>query len=279
MVKRSVSAQTSNVSDLDASYNEGLRKAFVQAIDLFVSTSLRQLCVDRRRVCLPGPKGDKGDEGYQGRPGSVGELGAPGRGGTPGRPGKVGPKGERGDEGQLGDKGSRGERGMIGQKGSKGDNGIMGLPGMKGQQGSKGDRGGTGDSGFMLPRACSSKQITTLTNVKRKISVPRKGSNYRCDSGSQSDFEPGEWHRFADNVGVRMPETCSPLDTCGTAATGWLKGGHPSLIGQEVSRVVCFSYNSCCEWEVTIQVINCGSFYIYKLPSTPNCYLGYCSDA
>ena len=281
VVRRSVSdlTQSSNVSSFDAWYSDGLRKTLVQAVDYFVSTSLRQLCVDRRRVCLPGPKGDRGEEGYQGRPGAVGELGLPGRDGMTGRPGKVGPKGERGSGGISGGKGSKGDMGRIGQRGPSGDTGLAGLPGMKGEPGSKGEKGNKGDGGFMLPRSCSSKMVRTMTDVRRKISIPHKGDTYRCDSGKQNDFYPGEWHRFADNVGLRMPEACSPAETCGTAATGWLKGGHPSLIGQEVSRVVCFSYDSCCQWQVTIQVINCGSFYLYKLPSTPNCYLGYCSDA
>jgi hypothetical protein len=280
VVRRSVSdVSQPNVSSFDAWYTDGLRKALTQAVDYFVSTSMRQLCVNRRRICLPGPKGDKGEEGYQGRPGTIGEPGIPGRDGIAGPPGKVGPKGQRGSHGRSGEKGVKGEMGKTGQRGSSGPLGLAGLPGSKGEPGIKGDKGHKGDGGFMLPRACSSKTVRTLTDVRRKISNQHQGAAYRCDSGKNNDFYPGEWHRFADNVGLRMPETCSPAGTCGTAVTGWLKGGHPSLIGQEVSRVVCFSYDSCCQWQVMIQVINCGSFYLYKLPSTPNCYLGYCSDA
>ena len=74
-----------------------------------------------------------------------------------------------------------------------------------------------------------------------------------------------------------MPETCTPGKHCGTHASGWLNGSHPNVVGQSVQRTVCFSFdNNCCLTQTTIEIINCGMYYVYNLPSTPGCYLAYC---
>ena len=75
-----------------------------------------------------------------------------------------------------------------------------------------------------------------------------------------------------------MPEKCTSEKYCGTNASGWLKGSHPSVIGQKFSRTVCFSFSgSCCYLQTSVEVINCGQYYIYNLPNTPICALTYCA--
>ncbi|CAH3186610.1 unnamed protein product, partial [Porites evermanni] len=93
-----------------------------------------------------------------------------------------------------------------------------------------------------------------------------------CDSG----IGPG-WFRFEGSAGTRMPTSCPPTYRCGTDATGWLNGGHPTVADGQVSRQVCFHWSgSCCLWSTNIKVRNCGSYYVYYLNGTPTCDLRYC---
>ena len=93
-----------------------------------------------------------------------------------------------------------------------------------------------------------------------------------CDSG----IGPG-WFRFEGSAGTRMTTLCPPGYRCGTHATGWLNGGHPTVADGQVSRQVCFHYSqNCCHWSTNIKVRNCGSYYVYYLNGTPNCSLRYC---
>ena len=112
----------------------------------------------------------------------------------------------------------------------------------------------------------------SLNSGERKITYTNGVSN--CDDG----IGPG-WFRFEGSAGTRMPTSCPPYYRCGTCATGWLNGGHPTVADGQVSRQVCFHWTSgCCEWSTNIKVRNCGSYYVYYLSGTPSghCYLRYC---
>ena len=110
----------------------------------------------------------------------------------------------------------------------------------------------------------------SLNSGDRKITYTTRGSN--CDSG----IGPG-WFRFEGSAGKRMPTSCSPYYRCGTHATGWLNGGHPTVADGQVSRTVCFHWTSgCCEWSTNIKVRNCGSYYVYYLHGSPICSGRYC---
>ena len=110
----------------------------------------------------------------------------------------------------------------------------------------------------------------SLNSGDRKIAYTT--NHGYCDNG----IGPG-WFRFEGSAGTRMPTSCPPYNRCGTSATGWLNGGHPTLADGQVSRQVCFHWTaSCCEWSTNINVTNCGSYYVYYLSGTPVCTLRYC---
>ena len=95
-----------------------------------------------------------------------------------------------------------------------------------------------------------------------------------CDSG----LDP-KWYRFEDEDGSYLPESCPEpqSDVCGTGHPGWLNGIHPTVSEGVVTRTVCFSHTSgCCQYTTTIQIKNCGNFYVYYLEPAPLCDLGYC---
>lgn len=87
------------------------------------------------------------------------------------------------------------------------------------------------------------------------------------------------WYRFREAAGNMMPTSCVPMNKCGTHATGWLQGRHPSPWEGAIQATVCFDWTfECCMWSSKIRVRNCGSFYVYELGPTPLCNLRYCGN-
>ncbi|XP_057296444.1 uncharacterized protein LOC130625378 isoform X3 [Hydractinia symbiolongicarpus] len=76
------------------------------------------------------------------------------------------------------------------------------------------------------------------------------------------------WIRFDD----MLQDTCSVnlslvgTKPCGGYFRGWLKGDHPKEEQVIVQRELCFSTPTHCNCEasISIDIINCGGFYIYK---------------
>ena len=74
-----------------------------------------------------------------------------------------------------------------------------------------------------------------------------------------------------------MPESCVPMYLCGTFATGWLNGKHPTVREGVVSRQVCFHFrDDCCFHTRNIRIRNCGGFYVYELKAALDCPARYC---
>jgi len=121
----------------------------------------------------------------------------------------------------------------------------------------------------LLTLAVECTTYSSLTSGNRKTTYVSK--SYLCDSNLNG------WYRFQGAAGTRMPTSCPLKDRCDTSATGWLNGGHPTVAAGKVTRQVCFHwYSGCCSWSTSIEVRNCGSFYVYHLSSTPDCSLRYC---
>jgi hypothetical protein len=76
-----------------------------------------------------------------------------------------------------------------------------------------------------------------------------------------------------------MPTTCVSKYRCGTSATGWMNGAHPTVANGKVTRKVCYSWaGNCCNWSNNVEVVNCGQYYVYKLSPSPDCNLRYCGS-
>jgi len=106
------------------------------------------------------------------------------------------------------------------------------------------------------------------------MDIPR-GSVLKCD---EKGFTKG-WYRFAGYAGSGIANKCTAADHCGTKATGWMEGSHPTEDEGIVTRKVCYSYRGkCCYKTNNLRVRNCGDFYVYQLDKVPSCHLGYCGD-
>lgn len=123
---------------------------------------------------------------------------------------------------------------------------------------------------FLIQIGCSA--YDTISDPTRNINY---GSGSDCDTVISSN--PGVWTRFTGSGGVQIPTSPPNSNACGTHATGWYNGVMPS-VGSANTGTVCFNWNGdICNWSVQIQVMNCGSFYLYQLVNMGNCQLRYCT--
>lgn len=116
-------------------------------------------------------------------------------------------------------------------------------------------------------------------NYKALINGDRKVTNDAAPIKCDISLGPA-WFRFLGDAGTKMPTSCVPHSRCGTRATGWLNGVHPTVAEGTVTRPVCFSWSgNCCKWAINIRVRNCGVYFVYYISGTPPahpCSLRYC---
>ena len=66
---------------------------------------------------------------------------------------------------------------------------------------------------------------------------------------------------------------------CGTAASAWLNGAHPTTLGENVIRTVCQSWgDNSCYASTDVEIKKCSEFYLYKLKDVPLCNGKYCGQ-
>ncbi|XP_038618733.1 uromodulin-like [Tachyglossus aculeatus] len=111
------------------------------------------------------------------------------------------------------------------------------------------------------------------------LDEPWRSSSFQGD-GSNCDSKKSGWYRFMGKGGVRISETCVPINRCNTAAPMWLRGRHPSSEEGIMNLTACAHWSeNCCLWKTDVLVKACpGDYYVYKLGEPPVCSLGYCTD-
>ena len=111
------------------------------------------------------------------------------------------------------------------------------------------------------------KHYQLLTEETRIASYKRKVNDH-CDRY----FD--KWYRFWGEAGNRMLEKCPRVDNqlvfyCGAYYHGWLNATNPVPLDGTVNRTMCFSDITTCNCKQsiakTIQMRNCGSYFVYKL--------------
>ena len=97
------------------------------------------------------------------------------------------------------------------------------------------------------------------------------------------DWKGSGWYRIMGEAGTQLTEKqVEPLH-CGAFVSGWLNGTHPTTEGEIVDKSVCFHFGHgvLCKWEIQIQIVNCGSYFLYNLKDMTDvnqCNLRYCSQ-
>lgn len=132
---------------------------------------------------------------------------------------------------------------------------------------------------------CQTGGYTVLNDawrsVNNHVSSFNDWKNIHCDINL-----PTGWYRIQYNgVDHKIPNYC-PLPNvdvpliCGSHVPMWYNGPMPQNAGDVTSGRACGNwYGNCCHFEVPddIQVKNCGSYFIYRLESTPFCNTTYCA--
>lgn len=117
---------------------------------------------------------------------------------------------------------------------------------------------------FVISECQNYKSLTTKTRNTKYLATSKE--DRLCDN----KLGPG-WFRFLGAAGKVMPTKCISWKSCGTLRPGWLNGGHPRMEDGKVSRKVNFrSIDNCAFKTTTIQVRNCGSFFVYYLHNAPS---------
>jgi len=123
---------------------------------------------------------------------------------------------------------------------------------------------------FPLVDVCHWQNYQNLTDAKRRY-------DYETQGYGKCDILNG-WYRFQGAAGTKMVTTCPPQFRCGAAYPVWLSGGHPTVAEGKVTRNVCINKGGNCWYDLlSIQLKNCGSYYIYKLLYPGDCPARYCS--
>ncbi|KAJ7376084.1 Oncoprotein-induced transcript 3 protein [Desmophyllum pertusum] len=78
-------------------------------------------------------------------------------------------------------------------------------------------------------------RYNTLAEADRKVTY---GGGSACDNALTG------WYRFVGAAGTKMPTPPPGSQMCGTQAAGWLNGAHPTVAEGQVTRQVCYHYQS-----------------------------------
>jgi hypothetical protein len=138
-----------------------------------------------------------------------------------------------------------------------------------------------------LPEACINYEI--LDDARRHYSQDKSG-NYLCDNDAaglpyKNNWKGRNYYRIMAPAGTKIKEGCVAGDNaCGTYGQGYITSGtHPTMVNERSTLTVCFKNGavcppSTCYKSIDIEVINCGSYYVYDLLSTDACAYAYCSE-
>ena len=98
------------------------------------------------------------------------------------------------------------------------------------------------------------------------------------------DWQGGNnWYRMMPPAGIVIPQTSVKMRHCGTAYPGWIRGTHPTDVGQQVKVEVCYSADNgngddCAVVDGSILVTNCEAYYVYLLTDiNVGCGNRYCA--
>jgi hypothetical protein len=126
-----------------------------------------------------------------------------------------------------------------------------------------------------IPTLLPSQCYNYVVNSDATRNVGYTQTTYLCDS---SVFPNPQWVQFSGAAGTQLATSFPGSGHCGTSYPGFLNDTLPVGAGQTKTSPVCFTSSSgTCNWQTTIQVTNCISYYVYYLSTPPTCNLRYCS--
>lgn len=123
------------------------------------------------------------------------------------------------------------------------------------------------------PAAPECRNYITLNNEDRNRNYFNYGKG-KCDNNLKED-----WYRFSGLAGNQLVTDCVATHRCGTDLTGWMYGNHPTVDDDIVQKKACFhGWYNCCYIKTTINVRNCGAYFVYRLKKVGLCDARYCGS-
>ena len=122
---------------------------------------------------------------------------------------------------------------------------------------------------LFLEDECHWKKYQNISDGQRKHDYVTTSA--KCDNDLDG------WYRFQGAAGTKMVTTCPPLKRCGADFPIYMSGTHPTVAEGRVTILACIHKQRCCDGPVSIEVKNCGSYYIYKLGNPKQCPARYCT--
>ncbi|XP_015780355.1 PREDICTED: uromodulin-like [Acropora digitifera] len=108
------------------------------------------------------------------------------------------------------------------------------------------------------------------------LNASDRNEHYRGKKKCDNNLETN-WYRFQGQAGKQLAIKCPPVQKCNTDLTGWMNGNHPNVEDGIVKRQVCFhGFGNCCHKTLTIDVRNCGAYFVYRLRKVSICNSRYC---
>ena len=142
----------------------------------------------------------------------------------------------------------------------------------------------------VLDAACTNYEV--LDDARRHYTQDvnyKIHGTYLCDSDTapsrwKHDWKGRNFYRIMGPAGTRIKEGCvTGHDACGTNEQGYISNGtHPTLLNQRATLTICFKTANICSHcsskSIDIEVINCGSYFVYDLISIDKCAHAYCTE-
>ena len=127
---------------------------------------------------------------------------------------------------------------------------------------------------------CDPRYYSVIKEPRRSInSVWKRGHTAICDRTLSWG-----WYRFTSYVGGQMPTSRVNPYYCGTVATIWLSGQHPSSADRTVTVKACINFYNIsdgCSQSFNLKIRQCSAgsppFYVYYLRPTYSCAVAYCA--
>eukprot|EP00092_Neocalanus_flemingeri_P056191 GFUD01066551.1.p1 GENE.GFUD01066551.1~~GFUD01066551.1.p1 ORF type:complete len:266 (-),score=59.80 GFUD01066551.1:66-863(-) len=128
------------------------------------------------------------------------------------------------------------------------------------------------------------KPFSILSQSFREI---KYGAVTHETSECDKSLTPG-WYQFREPAGLKLPLAPPPShgkhrDTCGTAASAWVKNKEDPKVGEGIQDItICFAWGSECKRSVEGKAVAClgkdnNVNYLYFLPAAPRGTLAYCA--
>ena len=84
------------------------------------------------------------------------------------------------------------------------------------------------------------------------------------------DWRGTQWYRMGGLAGKTIPEQSPGYQICGTVNPGWFNGHHPTIAGETIDGIICFTYlDNTCSAEMDVKIKHCNEYYLYHLEELP----------